>query len=201
MVGVDLPGSASSGSNLVAAATASDQESVMNRPAPNRRLLRRPTIAETERIARDCPKEMLSVPVICRCDSTRNRLFARDGVPSRLRRLRRRYAEPQPKRGVVSQFVGAFQKLNATKTCRLKEEMKMSSERETSIDAVSIWGDGHEFSIDEPVWRAWLTLARPHGWEPAGTAPPVIDPETGRDLDDSEREFWGKIGNDGGYGP
>ena len=36
----------------------------MNEPAPNRRLLRRPTIAETERIARDCPEETLSVPVI-----------------------------------------------------------------------------------------------------------------------------------------
>ena len=33
-------------------------------PAPGRRLLRRPSTAETERIARDCPPEGLSVPVI-----------------------------------------------------------------------------------------------------------------------------------------
>ena len=31
---------------------------------PSRRLLRRPTLAETERIARDCPHEALSVPVL-----------------------------------------------------------------------------------------------------------------------------------------
>jgi len=31
---------------------------------PNRRLLRRPTLAETERIARECPPERLSVSVI-----------------------------------------------------------------------------------------------------------------------------------------
>jgi hypothetical protein len=30
----------------------------------SRRLLRRPTTAETERIARDCPAEALSVPLI-----------------------------------------------------------------------------------------------------------------------------------------
>ena len=36
----------------------------MNAPALNRRLLRRPTTAETERIARDCPEEALSVPMI-----------------------------------------------------------------------------------------------------------------------------------------
>ena len=78
----------------------------------------------------------------------------------------------------------------------------MSSEREASIDAgISIWGECGEFSIDESVWRAWLTLARLHGWEPAGTAPPVIDLETGFELDDSEREFLEKVGNDGGYGP
>lgn len=34
--------------------------------ASGRRLLRRPTLAETERIARDCPTEGLSVPVIVR---------------------------------------------------------------------------------------------------------------------------------------
>jgi hypothetical protein len=33
-------------------------------PAPGRRLLRRSTTAETERIARACPPEGLSVPVI-----------------------------------------------------------------------------------------------------------------------------------------
>jgi hypothetical protein len=33
-------------------------------PAAGRRLLRRPTTAETERIARACPPEGLSVPVI-----------------------------------------------------------------------------------------------------------------------------------------
>jgi len=32
--------------------------------APCRRLLRRPTTAETERIARGCPLERLSIPVI-----------------------------------------------------------------------------------------------------------------------------------------
>jgi hypothetical protein len=32
--------------------------------APSRRLLRRPTVAETEGIARDCPAEGLSVTVI-----------------------------------------------------------------------------------------------------------------------------------------
>jgi hypothetical protein len=32
--------------------------------APGRRLLRRPTTAETERIARGCPPEGLSMPVI-----------------------------------------------------------------------------------------------------------------------------------------
>jgi hypothetical protein len=32
--------------------------------APGRRLLRRPTTAETERIARGCPPEGLSIPVI-----------------------------------------------------------------------------------------------------------------------------------------
>jgi hypothetical protein len=84
----------------------------------------------------------------------------------------------------------------------MKEEMKMSSEREASIDAgISIWGECGEFSIDESVWRAWLTLARLHGWEPAGTASPAIDLETGFELDDSEREFLEKVGNDGGYGP
>jgi hypothetical protein len=36
----------------------------MNELTPNRRLLRRPTTAETERIARDCPAETLSVPLI-----------------------------------------------------------------------------------------------------------------------------------------
>jgi hypothetical protein len=36
----------------------------MNEPASNRPLLRRPTTAETERIARDCAAETLSVPVI-----------------------------------------------------------------------------------------------------------------------------------------
>jgi hypothetical protein len=36
----------------------------MDEPAPNRRLLRRPTVDETERIARDCPAETLSVPMI-----------------------------------------------------------------------------------------------------------------------------------------
>ena len=35
-----------------------------SRVAPSRRLLRRPTLAETERIARDCPAEGLSVTVI-----------------------------------------------------------------------------------------------------------------------------------------
>jgi hypothetical protein len=91
---------------------------------------------------------------------------------------------------------------DATKTRRLKKETKMSSEREASIDAgISIWGKCGEFSIDEPVWRAWLTLARLHGWTPAGTASPAIDLETGFELDDSEREFLGKVGNDGGYGP
>ena len=49
----------------------------------------------------------------------------------------------------------------------------MSAEPEATIDAVSIWGECGEFSVDEPVWRAWLALARLHGWEPAGTAPPV----------------------------
>lgn len=78
----------------------------------------------------------------------------------------------------------------------------MSSEREASIDAgISIWGECGEFTIDESVWRAWLTLARLHGWKPAGTASPAIDLETGFELDDSEREFLGKVGNDGGYGP
>ena len=36
----------------------------MNEPASNPRLLRRPTTAETERIARECPAETLSVPMI-----------------------------------------------------------------------------------------------------------------------------------------
>lgn len=36
----------------------------MSGPASNRRLPRRPTTAETERIARGCPPEMLSVPMI-----------------------------------------------------------------------------------------------------------------------------------------
>jgi hypothetical protein len=36
----------------------------MDEPGPNRRLLRRPTVDETERIARDCPAETLSVPLI-----------------------------------------------------------------------------------------------------------------------------------------
>jgi hypothetical protein len=35
-----------------------------SRVAPSRRLMRRPTLAETERIARDCPPEGLSVSVI-----------------------------------------------------------------------------------------------------------------------------------------
>jgi hypothetical protein len=74
----------------------------------------------------------------------------------------------------------------------------MSSGREASIDAgISIWGECGEFSIDESVWRAWLTLARLHGWEPAGTAPPAIDLEADFELDNS----LGKVGNDGGYGP
>jgi hypothetical protein len=73
----------------------------------------------------------------------------------------------------------------------------MSAERQASFEGVSIWGECGEFSIEEPVWRAWLTLARLHGWEPAGTAPAVMDAETGRELEDSERHFR----NDGGYGP
>jgi len=33
-------------------------------PTPGRRLLRRPSTADTERIARECPPEGLSIPVI-----------------------------------------------------------------------------------------------------------------------------------------
>jgi hypothetical protein len=44
--------------------TFSRQESHNGSHAPGRRLLRRPTTAETERIARDCPLEGLSVPVL-----------------------------------------------------------------------------------------------------------------------------------------
>jgi hypothetical protein len=51
------------------------------------------------------------------------------------------------------------------------------------------------------VWRAWLTLARLHRWEPAGTAPAVSDFETGRELEDSERQFRAEIRSDGGHGP
>lgn len=55
----------------------------MNEPASNRRLLRCPTTAETERIARDCPAETLSVPMIVAAIQREDRLFARDGIPSR----------------------------------------------------------------------------------------------------------------------
>ena len=44
-----------------------DEEQLLHggsRVAPSRRLLRRPTLAETERIARDCPAEGLSVTMI-----------------------------------------------------------------------------------------------------------------------------------------
>src|SRR5262245_65417829 len=71
----------------------------------------------------------------------------------------------------------------------------------TSDGVISIFGECGEFSIDEAVWRAWLTLARLHGWEPAGTEPPVMDPDTGRELDARERRSWEEVGNDGGYGP
>jgi hypothetical protein len=72
----------------------------------------------------------------------------------------------------------------------------------STIDQViSIWGECGEFSVDEPLWRAWLTLARLHGWEPAGAAPPVIDPDTGHELDARERRSWEEVSNDGGYGP
>lgn len=71
-------------------------------------------------------------------------------------------------------------------------------EREATIyEGPSILNERGEFSIDEPVWRAWLTLALLHGWEPAGT---VIDP-AGYELDASERWSWEEVGNDGGYGP
>jgi hypothetical protein len=40
------------------------QHSEQSAVAPTGRLLRRPTLAETERIARDCPPEGLSVPVL-----------------------------------------------------------------------------------------------------------------------------------------
>jgi hypothetical protein len=66
------------------------------------------------------------------------------------------------------------------------QAITMSTEREATIDkGVSIWGECGESDVVEPVWRAWLTLARLHRWEPAGTAPAVIDFETGHELEDS----------------
>jgi hypothetical protein len=77
----------------------------------------------------------------------------------------------------------------------------MSAEREATFEGVDVWGECGEFSVAEPVWRAWLRLARLHGWEPAGTASPVIDADTGRKLEDSERQSWEEIYNGAGYGP
>jgi hypothetical protein len=65
------------------------------------------------------------------------------------------------------------------------------------MKSISIWGECGEFSIEEPVWRAWLTLARLHGWKPAGTEPAVIGTETGRELEGTDRLSRA----DGGYGP
>jgi hypothetical protein len=76
---------------------------VENNTSMRRRLLRRPTLAETEQIARDCPFEELSVTVIVPGDSPRDWVLTRHCLSSRLRRLRRGYSEQEGERSFVRQ--------------------------------------------------------------------------------------------------
>ena len=63
--------------------------------APGRRLLRRPTTAETERIAGGCPPRRALDPGDRRRDSTRNRLLEGDRVPRHRGRFSRRHPCPE----------------------------------------------------------------------------------------------------------
>ena len=49
---------------------------------------------------------------------------------------------------------------------------------------VDLYGSGGYFGFNWAGWRSALELAEAHGWQPAGTEPP-IDPETGGELDRS----------------
>jgi hypothetical protein len=75
--------------------------------ASGRRLLRRPTTSETERIVRGCPPEGLSIPVIV------NAIRQETGcsrVPSRLRCFRRRHPWSDGRRRVRHRWLRTARK-------------------------------------------------------------------------------------------
>jgi hypothetical protein len=81
------------------------QERQNSAPDSGRRLLRRSTPAETEQIARDCPPEGLSVPVIVDAIRRATRVLARDRVQGCHGRLRRRRPCPDGGRRLVRQHL------------------------------------------------------------------------------------------------